>query len=111
MIGDGGKGFDRRARQLTRDRPLDAQLGGKIGRGAKGPAASQTDQVDAASVISIGKLAQQFSVIGLVVKMLRQRRFVERDGGGEQQRLDQPQLLRPRAQFCTPSLEGGGLRK
>ena len=48
MVGNDRQGLDGGARQFARDRPLADQERRKIGCGAKGPAASEAYQIDAA---------------------------------------------------------------
>ena len=97
VVGNDRKSFDRSARQLAGDRPLDPQAGGEIGRGAKRPPAGQPDKVHAAPGIGLGELAQQSRDIGRVVQVPRQSLLANRFGDREQERLDQTQLLRPPA--------------
>src|SRR3984893_9740666 len=111
MIGDDGKGLDRRPRQLAGDPSLDPQSGGKIGCGAKRPAAGEADEVDAAPGIAFGELGKQFPDVGTLLEMPGQGRLVERFGRGEQQCLDEAQALRPLAHLRPPSPSDAGLRR
>ena len=51
-------------------------------------------QIDAAAGIELGEIGQQALHVGIVGQALGQFLLVERLGAGEDQRLQQPQMLR-----------------
>ena len=74
-------------------------------------AALQMPEVDAAPAITFGEFAQQLRDISHIVEMPSQRFLIQRLGCGEQQCLDQPQLLCPLAQAGVPSPATAALRR
>ena len=89
VIGDDGKGLDRRARQLAGHRCVHPELRREIGRRVERPVPSGPDQVDAAVFIEPGELGEQSSDIGPVGKAGGDGHLVKGLGGGEQHRLEQ----------------------
>ena len=95
MIGDDGQGLERGARQAALlDRLLLEQEGQILG-GTERPFAGDAHQIDAAPGIEALQLFEQRVHVLALDEMPGQGLLGERLGGGEQQRLDDAQLLAP----------------
>ncbi len=95
VIGDDGQRLERGARQAALlDRLLLEQEGQIVG-GAERPFAGDTHQIDAAAGIEALQLFEQRVHVLAFDEMPGQSLLGERLGGGEQQRLDDAQLLAP----------------
>ena len=93
VVGDDGERLQRRARQAPLLDGLTLEQKGEIVGGAERPFAGDADEIDASTRIKPLQLFEQRHDVLPGSEMLFQRRLIQRLWRGEQQRLDDAQLL------------------
>ena len=104
MVGDHRQRLDRGARQLLRDHGFLGEQPRQVAGGAERPLGAELHQVDAARRVLRLQGAQRLAHVDLLRQPRAERLLVERRGRGEQQSLEQAQVLGTRLRLALLSL-------